>query len=236
MPKQKNKKISLSDKLFLYVFQPWMTVLLIMINVGVYSYIKLKPISLESVSRFVLTPASLLNGKFLTVITSGFLHGNLHHLFFNMVGLFVFGRAVELKFGPFKTLVIYLGALALSMFFAILIYVFILHKNMAIIGASGAVMGLLSCAMLINPFDISYEMILPIPVMIKGWIFISADFQGFLGGEPDGVSHLAHLLGFVSIALLFYFLNKEEQSLMTKGIIINLLSFSLFLFLWKYYF
>lgn len=189
----------------------------------------------EMVPTLILSPWNLMEGRYYTLITSGFLHRDLSHLLLNMLGVFVFARVVEQRFGFMKTLFLYLGALILSMFFSVLIYVLFFNRNVAIIGASGAVMGLIACAMLISPFCITYEMILPIPVMIKGWMFFYADLRGFLGGENDGVSHLAHLLGFLSIAVLVYFLGKTEKKIMKTGLVVNVISFCVFLFLRHWY-
>jgi len=92
-------------------------------------------------------------------------------------------------------------------------------------------MGLLSAAMLLDPFSITYEMIIPVPVMVKGWMFLFADIKGFLGGESDGTSHLAHLCGFISIAALVYFLSDKDKKMINTGLVINILSFMAFLFL-----
>jgi len=121
------------------------------------------------------------------------------------------------------------------MSFSILIYTYVLNKNIAIIGASGALMGLISTAMLLEPFAITYEMLLPIPVMIKGWIFLYWDIIGFLGGERDGTSHLGHLLGFLSIAVLAYFLGQKDKKVMRAGLVINIASFIIFCFLGQWF-
>lgn len=180
---------------------------------------------------FVLSPESLWQGRIWTLVTSGFIHQSWVHLSLNMLGLFVFGRVVEREMGGAKTVFIYFGALLISMASATWIYALILHKNIAIIGASGAVMGLVAAAMLWAPFSITYEMILPLPVMMKGWMFFYADLQGFLGGEKDGISHLAHLAGFLSVAILVYYLSRKDQQKMRTGLFINLVSFAVFLLL-----
>ena len=184
-----------------------------------------------AMSRLVLYPGNIMKGNLLCLITSGFLHRNWTHLLLNMLGVFVFARVVERRLGVMKTFYIYIGALILSMLFATGYYTFVLHRNIAIIGASGAVMGLLGAAMLLDPFRISYEIILPLPVMAKGWLFLSADLKGFLGGEKDGVSHLAHLFGFLSIMFLMYFLSSEDKRRMKAGLLINIISFVVFLVL-----
>jgi len=141
---------------------------------------------------------------------------------------------VEKRFGFVKTLLIYFGALVLSMFFATCVYTFIMGKSVAIIGASGAVMGLMSCAMLTDPFLITFETIIPLPLMLKGWMFFYADIHGFLGGEVDRISHLAHLFGFLSVAFIIYFLDKAERKMLFAGMMVNVVSFAAFLALSEY--
>ena len=176
----------------------------------------------------MLYPANLFDGKYICLITSGFIHHDWSHLLLNMLGVFVFGRIVERHLGIGKTYLIYFGALFISMLFSIIVYVFVMHTNVAIIGASGAVMGLVAAAMLLDPFCITYEMIFPIPVMVKGWMFFYMDVKGLLSGQVGGVSHLAHLFGFLSIAFLVYFLSDEEQQKMRTGLLINIASFAIF--------
>ena len=106
----------------------------------------------------------------------------------------------------------------------IIAYVLMMDKSVAIIGASGAVMGLISAAMLLAPFSVTYEMILPIPTMVKGWLFFLADIRGLLSENSDGVSHLAHVFGFLSIALLVYFLSTDDKRAVKIGMLINIFS------------
>jgi len=179
----------------------------------------------------LLSPNSLLSGNIASIISSGFVHKNIYHLIFNMIGIFIFARIVEKHFGVMKTLMIYFGSLTASMFLSIVFYTVVLHKNVIILGASGALMGLVSTAMLIDPFRVTFEMLIPVPVILKAWFFLYADIKGFLGGEKDGVSHVAHLFGFFSIALLVYFLNKKEKQLMRKGLIVNVITFIILLLL-----
>ena len=95
-------------------------------------------------------------------------------------------------------------------------------------------MGLVGAAMLLDPFYVTYEMIFPFPVMIKGWIFLYADLKGFLSAFDDGISHVTHLFGFLSVAVLVYFLSKKDKKLMREGLIVNIISFIIFLLLWKF--
>jgi membrane associated rhomboid family serine protease len=217
------------------VTDTWATFLLIALNIGAFFYLSNYNPDKTLMESLVLTPHNLfVSGEWQTLITSGFVHKNVSHLFFNMVGIFIFGSIVENRFGAFKTVLIYFLALVLSMLISAVTYTFVLDKNVGIIGASGAVMGLISCAMLAEPFTVTYEAFIPVPVMIKGWMFFYADMKGFLGGEKDGISHLTHLAGFLSMSIIIYFLDKKDREEMFKGLVVNVLSFVAFFFLSKY--
>lgn len=72
-------------------------------------------------------------------------------------------------------------------------------------------MGLISTAILLDPFYFTYELIIPLPIMIVGWLAIFADILGILNPVESGIGHLAHIGGFISIALLMYFLVKKKR-------------------------
>jgi len=205
---------------------------IIFVNIYFFILIHFTSQSEEFIRSLILFPEHLKSGRFLCVITSGFIHYDLRHLFLNMLGVVAFGRVVERHLGALKTLFIYFGSLAISLLFAGIIHLYFLNNNIAIIGASGAVMGLLATAMLLDPYVVTYEMIFPIPVMIKGWMYLYADIQGLLNPQPDGISHLAHMFGFLSIALLIYFLSKKERKILKEGLIINLFSIMMFFIAW----
>ncbi|MFA5088746.1 MAG: rhomboid family intramembrane serine protease [Candidatus Omnitrophota bacterium] len=209
-------------------------ILIVSVNVVVYFYLGQADWNKDIFKALILYPGNLLQGHCLCILTSGFIHHNWPHLLLNMLGVLAFAGIVEKHLGFVKTLFIYFGALFVSMIFSTVVYAFFLHKNVAIIGASGAVMGLMTTALLLDPFCLTYETILPIPLMFKAWLFLYADIKGFLGGEQDGVSHLAHLFGFLSIGLLVYFLSPKERKLMRTGLIINVASFVFFLWLGRW--
>src|SRR5829696_7377186 len=93
--------------------------------------------SRELMSMLVFTPRYALLQPW-TFITYMFLHGSITHILFNMLGLYFFGSRVEERLGSRRFLTLYFisgiaGAL-LSMFFA---------RNASVIGASGAVFGIM---------------------------------------------------------------------------------------------
>lgn len=228
--KKSSKRPPQPVNIFEFLFESKAAVFLIALHCLVFVLFRyfIPPGERES---FLLSLSSLSAGRFWTVLTTGLIHFQPGHLLLNMVGIFVFGRVVERHLGPARTLLIYFGALVISLVSAIGIYILFLHRNVTLVGASGAIMGLISTAILLDPFLITYELILPLPLMVKGWMFFYADLKGFGQGERDGVSHLAHLTGFLSIAFLVYFLSDKQRDRLQTGLLINIASFAVFLLL-----
>ena len=87
---------------------------------------------------------------------------------------------------------------------------------------------MIATAMLLKPFKLTYAMIVPLPVMVVGWIAISTDVAGLLDDSASGVSHIAHIGGFLSITLIMYLLGGDDKTILKKGLLIN--GFSLLLY------
>ncbi len=203
-----------------FIFEPKVTFFIIVINVIIF--IASLFFSEALFNTLVNYPSDLFSKRWYTLFTAGFLHASLGHLLGNVLGIFLFGRVVEKALGPLKTALIYLGALLISSLFSSIIYLFIFQDNTGGLGASGALMGLVSAAILLSPFYITYELIIPLPIMIVGWIAIYADISGIISPAQDNIGHLAHLGGFLSIALLVFFLGAEDKGKLKKGLWINL--------------
>ena len=226
------KKKTLKDlfnpfiSLFHFIFEAKFTITIIIMNIILF-FISFIFLSENQFMSFVNYPSDLINLRLHTLIISGFLHANLAHLLGNVLGIFIFGRVVERKLGIKKTALIYFGALIISGIFSSLIHLFITQNDIGGIGASGALMGLISTAILLDPFYFTYELIIPLPIMIVGWLLIFADIIGVLNPMETGIGHLAHIGGFISIGILLYLFGKEDKNKIKKGFYINL--FSIFL-------
>ncbi len=141
-----------------------------------------------------------------TPLTYMFLHANLMHILFNMLGLYFFGPRLEQRIGSRDFLILYfvsgLSGAALSYVFAF---------NAAIIGASAAVFGVLYGYAHYWPDERIYLwFVLPVParLLIVGLVAISL-FSGFTG-SGGGVAHFAHLGGFAGGFL--YLKLRERRS------------------------
>jgi rhomboid family protein len=135
-------------------------------------------------------------------LTYLFAHGGILHLAANMLGLYLFGTAVEARMGsrPFLFYYIYCGVGA-ALFSLLLTLV---THQAPIIGASGAVLGVaVAFAMFWPEAEI---MVLPIPIPIKartlvlGLAVINLVFALWI---PDGVAREAHLGGMLAGWLYF---------------------------------
>jgi membrane associated rhomboid family serine protease len=140
------------------------------------------------------------------IVTYAFLHstGNITHLLFNMLGLWMFGAEVERYVGPRRLLACYFASVvtaALSQLFVPMIFG---APPSPTIGASGGVFGLLLAYAFLFPTRKVIPLIPPIPM--PAWLFATlyAGIELFLGvtGTLSGVAHFAHLGGMVGSALV----------------------------------
>lgn len=206
-----------------FFWQPKFTAWMIVINIAVFVVSAFVP--MDVLLQLVTYPQDLVTFRWYSFVTAGFLHGGIVHLLGNMMGLFIFGRVVEQKWGAKRTALVYFGALIISSVFTAAIHHFIMQDNVPGLGASGALMGLVAAAILINPFYLSYELIMPLPVMFLGWGALYADIKGVLNPVEDGIGHFAHLGGFLSIAIMAYFMAPEDKKKLRRGLLLNIVSF-----------
>ncbi|MFK5973590.1 MAG: rhomboid family intramembrane serine protease [Flavobacteriaceae bacterium] len=139
------------------------------------------------------------------MLSSGFLHVDIAHLFMNMFTLYFFADVVISWFGPGKFIAIYF----ISLFAGSLLALFF-HKNeyhYSAVGASGAVTGILYAAILLQPNDSLGIMFIPIPIpaYILGIGYLLYSIYG-MKNRIGNIGHTAHfggaIGGYVS-ALIF---------------------------------
>ena len=155
------------------------------------------------------------------VVTYMFMHGNLSHIFFNMFALYMFGSPVEMAWGPKKFLFFYFftgfGALVLQM--AVQYIEFQQGApgwvaNVPMLGASGAVFGILAAYGMQFPNSIIQLIIPPVRMKAKYFVIIYAAIEVGLGLSPfqPGVAHFAHVGGALfGVLLILYWRNRGER-------------------------
>jgi membrane associated rhomboid family serine protease len=127
-----------------------------------------------------------------TLFTYQFLHApGFGHIFFNMLGLYFFGPRLEERMGARNFLAMYLGA---GVFGALLSAVF--TPTAFMIGASGAVYGVIAAFAVVWPFERVYLwFVLPVPIWALAIFMVVFSLQSSVVGANDGIAHFAHLGG-----------------------------------------
>ena len=206
--------------------RPFGTLLLIAINAYVFIAWQEQVGVDHSVALAGFVPMDYANkvpGAATRMITSMFMHGGWMHLIGNMWFLWVFGKTVEDACGFFRYLAFYI----LSGAAATLAYGFFLpDTSVPLVGASGAISGVLGAYLLRNPgariatlmpFGI-FTRIMAVPAwfFLLVWIGIQIISQlgesHAAGQETGGVAYLAHIGGFVAGMGLIFFFEKPDRA------------------------
>ncbi|KUJ62852.1 protease [Flavobacteriaceae bacterium CRH] len=136
---------------------------------------------------------SIRSGEQIRMLSSGFLHVDMMHLFFNMLTLWFFASDVIHYLGNFSFVLIYFGSL---IFGNLLTMVF--HKNdysYRAVGASGAVTGVLYSAILLNPDkEIGLYFFIWLPGYVFGILYLLYSIYG-MRAKNDNIGHTAHFGG-----------------------------------------
>lgn len=149
--------------------------------------------------------------RWLTLITYQFIHGGWAHLLGNMLFLFIFGNNVEDRLGRLKFLPFYLACGVAAAIGQIVVEP---HSQSLLIGASGAISGILGAYLVMFPKARVLALVTIVPVRLPAWIVLGAyfAFQFFYVSRASatagggGVAYWAHIVGFVAgIVLAFVF-------------------------------
>ncbi|WP_372524639.1 rhomboid family intramembrane serine protease [Piscinibacter sp.] len=130
------------------------------------------------------------------VVTYAFLHGSIGHLFFNMLGLWMFGSELERVWGSQRFIRFYFASV-LSAAAAQLLVTALLGSPYPTVGASGGLFGLLLAFAMMFPNRTIMPLFPPIPMKAKTFVAIYGALELVLGvtGTQEGVAHFAHLGG-----------------------------------------
>jgi len=167
----------------------------------------------------VLPPGWTAPTSIVTLITYQFLHGSWMHLFGNMLFLFVFGDNVEDAMGHLKFLAFYL----ICGIAAALIHVAAFPGSpVPVVGASGAVSGVLGAYLMLHPRAPVLVPIIIFPFFFPAWVLLIFWFAfqlvGASGGEgAEGIAWWAHIGGFLTGVVLIIFFRRRTVPLFGSG-------------------
>jgi membrane associated rhomboid family serine protease len=144
---------------------------------------------------FALWP--VVSGNFMPwqVLSYAFLHGDTLHLFFNMLGLWMFGSELEQMWGSRRYWQFLLAAVLVAALTQLLI-TFVAGSPVPTVGASGALFGLLLAFGMLFPNRTIMPLFPPIPMKARNFVILFGGIEllmGVWGGS--GIAHFAHLGG-----------------------------------------
>jgi len=209
-----------------YSFFPFMTFLLIAVNIGIHLIVTFTP--QQNFWKFLMyygfTPtliAGAVGPGVISNFTSIFLHSGWTHLLGNMLPLWVFGRRVEDACGSWRFLAFYL----LAGTSANLLFAVIQHDSpIPGIGASGAIFGVMGAYLLLYPTGrirtLVFISFVPLWPRIRAiWIvlyFVAIQIipavDILLHKADYSVNHWAHLGGFFSAVFILLFIRPEAYA------------------------
>jgi membrane associated rhomboid family serine protease len=170
--------------------------------------------------KFEFHIGSIHQGEQIRMISSGFLHVDMGHLFFNMITLWFFAPLVLSYLGNWTFVLIYMGSL---IFGNLLTYVF--NKNnysYRAVGASGAVTGVLYSAILLQPdMMLGLFFVIPIPAYLFGILYLLYSIYG-MKSQNDNIGHSAHFGGAVGGYIIT--LIEQPQLLVDNTMMVVLLT------------
>jgi membrane associated rhomboid family serine protease len=195
------------------VLLPRATRALILVNVGVYALQLLAPRPMETL--FALQP--LASGLFRPwqLLTYAFLHDptNIAHILLNMFALFMFGRALELYWGPRRFVFFYLVCVITAAVTQLVVEGPAGGHAEPVLGASGGVFGVLLAFAWYFPRQRLF--VIPIPIPIPAWLFVTiyglAELLFGVTGREQGVAHFAHLGGMLGGALCILYWRSRRR-------------------------
>lgn len=152
----------------------------------------------------VLSVDGMAEGRYWQLLTYMWLHGDLWHLLFNMIGLYYLGKPVEDRIGPARFLWLYvMGGLVGG----ILWWLVNLGNETFLLGASGAVLAVVMAFAVLYPRERIMLLFPPIAVQARWLAVFYVVFSAVLALEQGGrIAHIAHLgglmVGFIYIRAL----------------------------------
>jgi len=155
-------------------------------------------------------PDSMLLAPPLSAVTYMFVHGGVGHIVFNMLFLWIFGNNIEDSMTRPRFLGFYLVTGIISGLAFALMYP---ESNVSLVGASGAISGVLGAYLLLYPFAKVHVLFIVFPIRMPAVVFIVIWFVMQISGLMNGAGNVAwisHISGFIAGLVLYrFFLVKK---------------------------
>ena len=154
---------------------------------------------------FALTKSNVIIQPW-TLVTYIFLHGSFLHLFSNMFALFLFGSILEKVVGYKNFLKVFFLSGIISGVFSIFFY-------NSVIGASGAIFGVMGMLGILRSKMVVWTLGVPMYMILAIIVYAALDLAGVF--YPDNVAHIGHLAG-LFYGVIIGLMRKEKYKLPEK--------------------
>ncbi|MCU7616831.1 rhomboid family intramembrane serine protease [Chryseobacterium sp. PBS4-4] len=177
--------------------------------------------------KYKFNVAAIFNRKeYIRLLSAGFLHADMMHLFFNMMTLYFFGPVILEGFGAVGFIIIYIGSILLGNIFSLFIY----QKQpwYSAIGASGGVSGILFAAIAMAPKMSLFLFFIPIPIpgFVFGLLYFGYSVYMMLNPKQwDNLGHAAHLGG--AFFGLVYAIATQPEAALENSLFIGIMALPL---------
>ncbi|TFG49729.1 MAG: rhomboid family intramembrane serine protease [Candidatus Brocadiia bacterium] len=140
------------------------------------------------------------------LVTYQFLHDQqmITHIIFNMIGLYFLGPTLERNWGSKRFIIFYLGCgIAGGLFYLFLVSVHILDSGL-MVGASGAILGMLAACAILFPQFVVFFLFFPVPIRVAALIMTVLYIFNIIVGGPNAGGDAAHLAGMAAGAVYVF--------------------------------
>ncbi len=209
--------------LFLHMFmaikQRGIIVWIAFLNVAVFAYMAIFNPFL--ITKYALSFEKIASGHGYTLLSYMFTHANLAHITLNTFGLLFFGYNMEKEFGAAPTLMVYL----ISGIIGGAAFIITSSPTSIVVGASGAIFGLMAYLTLVRPFQITpMPFFIPMPIALATVIYAILVVPVFLSGNISSfgnVAQSAHIGGLIGGSLMAFAMNYAQA---LKGLVVVLIT------------
>ncbi|NIO23041.1 MAG: rhomboid family intramembrane serine protease [Candidatus Aenigmarchaeota archaeon] len=200
-----------------YNFKESLTFYIILVNLAFFVVQIFFPLFTDILS---LTPSLALSGHYYQFVSYMFLHGGIMHIVLNMFVLAIFGFPLEQTLGRNRFLIVYMiSGIGSAIFYILMMMLMMGEMGIGLLGASGAVFGVLAAYAFKYPRQWVYIFgLIPLPAAVLIiFLLIEETFLGVLSLQP-GIANFGHVGGIITgLLIMSYWRLKEERKRIPKG-------------------
>lgn len=167
---------------------------------------------------FSVYPTSLVRAiQLWRLVSYQFLHGGFSHILFNMLGVFFLGPTLERYWGSGRFLRFYLGCGAAGGLFYMVLVATGFLPPLPMIGASGAVLGMLAACAILFPHFVVFILLFPVPIRVAAAFFGALYLVNVFSRGPNAGGDAAHLAGLAAGAIYVFSQPWREKFKLRTG-------------------